>query len=142
MISLVCFWFSILVTCIWLLTIFVFYLDETKSKNTTGKTEREIKRYEYRSNKAAFSSFISMLGTVLACAFIFASNLENDYLNSLIELILVLLIFLFSFICLIIRRILKKKSENHSIHKFYKCVIVFTSVAALALNVLTYILSR
>ncbi len=115
MISLVCFWFSILVTCIWLLTIFVFYLDETKSKNTTGKTEREIKRYEYRSNKAAFSSFISMLGTVLACAFIFASNLENDYL---------------------------KKSENHSIHKFYKCVIVFTSVAALALNVLTYILSR
>lgn len=141
MLSLICFWLSIIITCIWLLFLFIPQ-NEVNAKNKIGKTEREIKRLEYRINKANACSFLAMLILSVSSAVIYMSNIKKDFLNSLIEMILVLLIFAGTFICLIIRQILKKNSDSNNIRKFYKCVIVFTSVFVLVLDILTYILSR
>lgn len=141
MLSLVCFWLSIIITCIWLLFLFIPQ-NEVNAKNKIGKTEREIKRLEYRINKANACSFLGMFLLSVISAVIYLSNIKKDVLNSLIELILVLLVFAGTFICLVIRQILKKNSDSNNIRKFYKCVIVFTSVFVLVLDILTYILSR
>lgn len=139
--ALVCFWLSIIITCVWLLFLFT-PLNDVDVKNKIGKTEREIKRLEYRINKANACSFLVMLILSVSSAVVYVSNIKKDFLNSLIELILVLLIFTGTFICLIIRQILKKNSDSNNIIKFYKCVIAFTSVFVLVLDILTYILSR
>lgn len=141
MLSLICFWLSIIITCIWLLFLFIPQ-NEVNAKNKIGKTEREIKRLEYRINKANACSFLVMLILSVGSAAVYVSNIKKDFLNSLIELILVLLIFTGTCICLIIRQILKKNSDSNNIIKFYKCVIAFTSVFVLVLDILTYILSR
>lgn len=141
MLSLICFWLSIIITCIWMLFLFIPQ-NEVNAKNKIGKTEREIKRFEYHINKANACSFLAMLILSVSSAVIYMSNIKKDFLNSLIEMILVLLIFAGTFICLIIRQILKKNSDSNNIRKFYKCVIVFTSVFVLVLDILTYILSR
>lgn len=139
--ALVCFWLSIIITCVWLLFLLV-PLNDDNTKNRIGKTEREIKRLEYRINKANACSFLAMLILSVSSAVIYMSNIKKDFLNSLIEMILVLLIFAGTFICLIIRQILKKNSDSNNIRKFYKCAIVFISVFVLVLDILTYILSR
>ena len=139
--ALVCFWLSIIITCVWLLFLFT-PLNDVDVKNKIGKTEREIKRLEYRINKANACSFLVMLILSVGSAAVYVSNIKKDFLNSLIELILVLLIFTGTCICLIIRQILKKNSDSNNIIKFYKCVIAFTSVFVLVLDILTYILSR
>lgn len=139
--ALVCFWLSIIITCVWLLFLFT-PLNDVDVKNKIGKTEREIKRLEYRINKANACSFLVMLILSVSSAVVYVSNIKKDFLNSLIELILVLLIFTGICICLIIRQILKKNSDSNNIIKFYKCVIAFTSVFVLVLDILTYILSR
>lgn len=139
--ALVCFWLSIIITCVWLLFLFT-PLNDVDVKNKIGKTEREIKRLEYRINKANACSFLVMLILSVGSAAVYVSNIKKDFLNSLIELILVLLIFTGTCICLIIRQILKKNSDSNNIIKFYKCVIAFTSVFVLVLDILTYILNR
>lgn len=141
MLSLVCFWLSIIITCVWLLFLFT-PLNDVDVKNKIGKTKREIKRLEYRINMANVCSFLVMLILSVSSVVVYMSNIKKDFLNSLIELILVLLIFAGTFICLVIRQILKKNSDSHNIRKFYKCVIVFTSVFVFVLDILTYILSR
>ncbi len=141
MLSLICFWLSIIITCIWMLFLFIPQ-NEVNAKNKIGKTEREIKRFEYHINKANACSFLAMLILSVSSAVIYMSNIKKDFLNSLIEMILVLLIFAGAFICLVIRQVLQKNSDSNNTRKFYKCVIVFTSVFVLVLDILTYILSR
>lgn len=141
MLSLICFWLSIIITCIWMLFLFIPQ-NEVNAKNIIGKTEREIKRLEYRINKANACSFLAMLILSFSSAVIYMSNIKKDVLNSLIEMILVLLIFAGTFICLIIRQMLQKNSDSNNILKFYKCIMAFTSVFVFALDIVTYILSR
>lgn len=141
MLSLICFWLSIIITCIWMLFLFIPQ-NEVNAKNKIGKTEREIKRFEYRINKANACSFLAMLILSVSSAVIYMSNIKKDFLNSLIEMILVLLIFAGTFICLIIRQMLQKNSNSNNILKFYKCIMAFTSVFVFALDIVTYILSR
>lgn len=141
MLSLICFWLSIIITCIWLLFLFIPQ-NEVNAKNKIGKTEREIKRLEYRINKANACSFLAMLILSVSSAVIYMSNIKKDVLNSLIELILVLLVFAGAFICLVIRQVLQKNSDSNNILKFYKCIMAFTSVFVFALDIVTYILSR
>ena len=73
--ALVCFWLSIIITCVWLLFLFT-PLNDVDVKNKIGKTEREIKRLEYRINKANACSFLVMLILSVSSAVVYVSNIK------------------------------------------------------------------